>query len=758
MVKSKKENGFQFVLRQAPDSTADLFGRCLLGIVTLLSVCGCTWNGLSLSGGGYTQAILLLVGALFCFISCGLPRKWKLMQYAALVVLAVYAVTVSRWIVEGWNITVNEVFAGLEFRLGRIFPRYEVSAGQNMCQLDAALFLALPAALLGLVSGWSDNGKPTVLLAFDGVFLAAALAGLYTPDIWTVLLMLASAASCSRRITYRNNCVDRGGMVSWLLALMAFLKAASLIPALLAGDSAASAEARRLDAARRIYHLRYEQTEQVLPRGDFSALKDFMPETDKAVMEVTMSEPVGVYLRGFVGERYVGSGWTGLPAAQKAESAMAFTWLHDRGFYGQNQIAQLADALNMETRLIQVSVNNDTAGSGYVYAPYELKTGSPDAEQIGDANLPAAGLRGQRQYNYYVTDRSVSDDEELYSELSEKWHAGDENAIKYLESENVYREYVYANYLDVPEKAAGTIRELLGGQEVPEGGLSFDAAQRTVQAFLSAALIYNERPRAYEDGDFLTFLLDESHEGYSVHYATAAALLFRSLGIPARYVEGYRISAEDAAAAWEKGEPVSVDEADAHAWVEIYRDGVGFVPFESVPSNMSSQEYSEQNQKNAGGAEAEEPTPTASINILKTLMWLLIGMLALLTLVFLTLAFRRLRLRMCWKRLLAGCSPEQAVELWTVYIVRLLGCFGVSYRNGSLYRLKDAITDTLGQEMAEAFADVISIQQQARFSVLPVKDEQNDTILGLVDGLVRKLKIYYKWPTRFRLRYLDCII
>ncbi|WP_073080197.1 transglutaminase-like domain-containing protein [Sporobacter termitidis] len=710
---------------------------------------------MNLSGGGYTQATLLLVGTFFCSLSCGLPQKYRIVQYVSLALLAVYAVTASRWIADGWNITVNQVFAGLEIQLGRIFPRYEVRADQNMHQVCAALFLALPAAILGLAAGWSANGKPVMLLVFDALVLAAALIGLYTPDSWTVLLILATAAACSSRVTYRNNSANGGSMAVWLLAIMALLTAASLLPALLAGDGSAAAEKRRLDAARQIYRLRYEQTEQLLPRGDFTELKNFAPDADKNVMTVTMSEPASIYLRGFVGERYIGDGWIGLPAATKAESAMAFTWLHNRGFYGQNQLAQLADALNMEKRLIQVSVDNKTAGSGYIYTPYELKTGSPDANQIGDADLPAVGLHGQRQYEYYVTDRSVSGDEALYSTLSEKWRAGDEYAMKYLESENVYREYVYANYLDVPEEAAETIRKLLGGQEVPEGGLSFDTARSTVQAFLSSALAYSETPQPYEGGDFLTFLLEDSHEGYSVHYATAAALLFRTFGIPARYVEGYYISAEDAAAAWEKGEPVEVGEADAHAWVEIYRDGVGFVPFEVKPSDVSSQEHSEQNKDNAGGAEEEEPPLAEPISILEILLWALIGMLVL---GFLTLAFRRIWLRRRWNRRLRNCSPGHAVELWTAYIVRLLGYFGVSHCNGSLYRLKDAIIGALGREMAESFEEVVTIQQQARFSLLPVKDNQRVTVCDFADSVTRRLKDHCRWPVRFRLRYLDCII
>lgn len=756
MEKRKERNGFQFDLRQAPDRTEDFLARFLLGLATLLAIYGCLWNGLSLSGGSYSFAILGIVGALFCLASCGLPQKWKLAQYAALVVLAVYAVVVSRWLIDGWNITLNQIFAGLEVHLGRIFPRYTVGVDPNMRPVCATLFLAMPAAMLGFAAGWSAKGKLPVLLAVDGLVLAASLLGLYTPNAWTVLLALVTAAVCARRVTSRNNGSDRGGMIFWLLAMMVLLTAASLLPPFFAGDGTAQAQVRRLEASRQIYALRYEQSKQMLPRGDFSRLGDFSSDADKTVMTVTLPKPVDLYLRGFVGERYTGDGWAGLPPAQKAQSAMEFSWLHDRGFYGQNQIAQLADVLNMETSIQKISVDNKTAEAGSVYAPYELKTGNPDAAGIGDANLPADGLRGQRQYDYFVTDRSAADYEQLYTKLTDAWHNGDKDATEYLKSENIYRKYVYANDLDAAP-AAEAVRTLLGGRTVPEGGLSFSAAQQVVRSCLSTALAYNETPPSYTGGDFMNFLVNDSRKGYSVHYATAATLLFRSLGIPARYVEGYYISADETAAAVAKEEPVRVTETNAHAWVEIYRDGVGFIPFEITPSDSSSTDQS-QSQNNAGGAAPVPKLPQPPINLLGILLWLLAGILALAALLFLALVLRRLWLRRRWKRLLEGCSPDQAVELWTAYSVRLLGSMGVRYRNGSLYRLKGAITDTLGQETAEAFADVVSIQQQARFSPLSVKDHERGTVSDFAGGMTQKLKKHCKWPLRFRLRYLDCLI
>ena len=92
-----------------------------------------------------------------------------------------------------------------------------------------------------------------------------------------------------------------------------------------------------------------------------------------------------------------------------------------------------------------------------------------------------------------------------------------------------------------------------------------------------------------DDGeDFLRFFL-ESGAGYSVHYATAAALMFRHYGIPARYVEGYLIFPENVEGQLENA-VLTVPEAHAHAWVEFYQDGIGWVPFEVTPPYIDRME------------------------------------------------------------------------------------------------------------------------------------------------------------------------
>lgn len=77
--------------------------------------------------------------------------------------------------------------------------------------------------------------------------------------------------------------------------------------------------------------------------------------------------------------------------------------------------------------------------------------------------------------------------------------------------------------------------------------------------------------------------LRNTKEGYCVQFASAVTLLLRELGIPARYVEGYvgndltKISRDDFVYGG------YIRDYQAHAWVEVYFDGVGWIQYETTP-------------------------------------------------------------------------------------------------------------------------------------------------------------------------------
>lgn len=85
---------------------------------------------------------------------------------------------------------------------------------------------------------------------------------------------------------------------------------------------------------------------------------------------------------------------------------------------------------------------------------------------------------------------------------------------------------------------------------------------------------YTLKPGKVPKGkDFVDYFLFENKKGYCTYFASAMAVLCRMQGMPVRYAEGYAV---------EPGKTV-VTNADAHAWVEIYFEGAGWLTFDPTP-------------------------------------------------------------------------------------------------------------------------------------------------------------------------------
>jgi transglutaminase-like putative cysteine protease len=78
--------------------------------------------------------------------------------------------------------------------------------------------------------------------------------------------------------------------------------------------------------------------------------------------------------------------------------------------------------------------------------------------------------------------------------------------------------------------------------------------------------------------------------GYCVHFASAMALMARTLGIPSRVAEGYLPGATSGGTATNPGE-YTVTSDDLHAWPELYFAGVGWVPFEPTVGRGTVPDY-----------------------------------------------------------------------------------------------------------------------------------------------------------------------
>ena len=86
---------------------------------------------------------------------------------------------------------------------------------------------------------------------------------------------------------------------------------------------------------------------------------------------------------------------------------------------------------------------------------------------------------------------------------------------------------------------------------------------------------YDEQPPTAAGPPLVAFVRD-TKAGYCQHYAGAMTVMLRMLGIPARVAVGFTSGTRD------DGKWVVTDR-DAHAWVEAWFAGVGWVPFDPTP-------------------------------------------------------------------------------------------------------------------------------------------------------------------------------
>lgn len=84
--------------------------------------------------------------------------------------------------------------------------------------------------------------------------------------------------------------------------------------------------------------------------------------------------------------------------------------------------------------------------------------------------------------------------------------------------------------------------------------------------------------------DFVDYFLFDLQRGYCTYYATAMAIMLREVGIPSRLVEGFAVPASlDTSTDAQGGLVYDVLNSQAHAWVEAYFPGYGWVTFEPTP-------------------------------------------------------------------------------------------------------------------------------------------------------------------------------
>lgn len=314
--------------------------------------------------------------------------------------------------------------------------------------------------------------------------------------------------------------------------------------------------------------------------------------SNEPVLRVTLPAiDDNVYIKGFVGQNYDSKSWS--------EARVQARGVFDEMFRANHtQHGLVAEYLDNKKKSGDISAGflgymkiEKIAGIHmYKYSPlYPVVT--PEIADEGDAGLK------DLEFGTWVQYYSVPYSEFFASEADISGVMGSSHTLSYGE---MYENYVYQYYMDVNTPVKEQLKKQWGSYDIKTGEDRYELAL-AIKEYLDENYEYSLSPgKTPDDKDFVEYFLNESKEGYCTYFATAAVMMFRSAGVPARYVEGYMFSTADGETA--KGNKdikffgttgtvndryvtVEVLDSDAHAWVEYYVDGIGWIDFEVTGGN-----------------------------------------------------------------------------------------------------------------------------------------------------------------------------
>lgn len=260
-------------------------------------------------------------------------------------------------------------------------------------------------------------------------------------------------------------------------------------------------------------------------------------DREKLILRVRAETDGYMYLRCFSYGDYTGTGWRRAEEPENGISSLDFTAL---------ALAAKADSARHGLD-IRFASGVDVAAVPY----YSVQSAD------SDIHVPAEG----RNYSvsYYSFDGS-------WDSLS--------LPEEYAQDELRYRSYATTEYTALPEGTKANVLQLIQQTDLRADSPDIIAE---VASYVRSCASYDLDTQPYPTEDYAVYFLQNAETGYCVHYATAAAVIYRALGIPARVTDGFLFRAQ-------AGEVVDVLQANEHAWVEVYLDGLGWIPVEVTGS------------------------------------------------------------------------------------------------------------------------------------------------------------------------------
>ena len=427
-------------------------------------------------------------------------------------------------------------------------------------------------------------------------------------------------------------------------------------------------------AAEKIDHYRFGES----PLGDGELVSGQRKIPEGTAMEITMDKPQSMYIRGFTGDTRTDSGWGILPCSVYYNSMNTLSRIRNTGLDPHSQLSRVNTLVNGETEEKNtVKIVNKEASRRYIYMPYEFKGGVIEkSKDWAGSFVTGTGFKGTPEYEYEVSEPVTEKWTELYGEFftAEK----NKEINKYFLAESELNADLYEKYTTMEPGDVVVLNHKIGEPGNQEKGhIGYREAIKKVLDYFEDEVIYL---KAFNNGkeEDTSVSAFSAGKAFDVQYASGAALMFRYYGIPARYVEGYVLTPEDVKH-MEKGKPYDLPLSNAHAWTEIYIDGFGWVPVETVPEYkklMKQPDYTKglenethlnpfeqdlETSSNNGEQDKETEKNDAEEKTLNLLLTVIIILVSLLLLLLLYLFLRWFLNKRRWEKVFKGEDRKLAV-------------------------------------------------------------------------------------------------
>lgn len=516
------------------------------------------------------------------------------------------------------------------------------------CPLGFGIALTAITSFLTTLYFWLFGRKlfffPAVFALVVGFVLFKWLQGLDSVLVPGILacggLILLWAKSFQRKTARKTKTeLPENGIALYLLPFAVLIVIISLIS--VPTDTARSWQNRQVyDMFERVNNYIADYTDFNRPRNSFSiATYGFMPMGNRLGGPVQLSDDDVLYvsasrrmlLRGVVYNSYAGNRWgdttNSMPSRFTSSNQAALDDAFDlnRPKLSGSAADDIKRFIEPMTLYIRPVVNSAST----LFVPYRGVTGITSDKLM--AILPKFNAKGEAfstydvhaGYSYKVTANYL-----IYNVGG--FDAMMESLMRQgLQDTQEHNDYIKKNYLALPDNIEKQVYDIVNaivtGNPVlldsvkeqqaldakvttkttiiwmpPKVENDYDKAL-AIKEFLMKNYTYTLLPAAPpENMDFVSYFIDHDRNGYCTYFASAMAVMARIAGIPSRYVEGYSMPSK------QPDDPAYVIKGNnAHAWAELYFEGIGWIPFDATPSGEAATETGD----NSGNI-MPMPTPT----------------------------------------------------------------------------------------------------------------------------------------------------